>query len=359
MAADPHQTSEAGDTWGMRRRVARWTSIARAAASVPDRLAHALVLRDLDAWLRLQFLGVASRTGVAGALSRPSSVDAIATTAGVYDTALLEALLEVGVALGEVRRRGGDFEAKGRRLRAVIGESTDLAGLVEELVIYESPIHTALESHLRGEPRRAYLDGAGDAVARASRLAEPVLAPTIRAVVRSKRPRSVLDVGCGTGVYLRHVLDNAPHSDVVGIDPDDGALEVARRTLSPFPAARLLEARLGEFAANEPEPFDLVMLLQNIYYWPPEERSGVVEQLRRLAPDGTVIVASAVPSGPAFNRHLDLVLRVTEQNWRLPTRAEFQSHMERAGFEHTEVFEALPRSGFFVGIGTSADTTTG
>lgn len=341
----------------MRNRVALWASIARRAASVPDRTAHALVLRDLDAWLRLQFLGVASRSGVAKALSEPSSIAEIARTSDVDDAELLEALLEMGVALGEVRRRGDRFEAKGRRLRAVIGESSDLRGLVEELVACDSPIYTALESHLRGEPRRDYLDGVGDAVAQASRLVEPILVPTIRGIVRSKRPRSVLDIGCGSGVYLRHVLDEAPRTRVVGIDSDDGALDVARRTLTGMPAAELLNVALEEFTASEPAPFDLVMLLQNIYYWPPAERPGVLSTLRGLAPDGTVIVASAAPRGTAFNRHFDLVLRVTERNWRLPTRTELESGMQQAGFEHTEIFEAIPRSGFLIGIGSSGTAT--
>lgn len=336
----------------MPSRAALLASIARHAVSMPDRAAHALVLRDLDAWLRLQFLGVASRAGVADSLRTASSLPEIAAAAHATDLELLEALLEVGVALGEVRRRDGLYEAKGRRLRAVLGRSEDLRGLVEELVAYDSPIYAALERHLRGAPRHDYLHGVGDAVARSSRLAEPVLAPTVRAIVRSTHPESVLDVGCGTGVYLHHVLDEAPGARVVGIDPDDSAIDVARRTLAGAPAAELHTMTLDEFAAGSPPSFDVVMLLQNIYYWPPEERPTVLSRLRKLAPSGTVVVATAIPAGAAFIRHLDLVLRVTEQNWRLPTRRELASAMRHAGFDSFELFEPVPRSGFLVGIGS-------
>ena len=83
-----------------RSRLSLLAAIGRHAASVPDRTAHALILRDIDHWLRLQFLGVVSRTGVASALRDPATVDAIAENARVTDLELLTAVLQVGVALG-------------------------------------------------------------------------------------------------------------------------------------------------------------------------------------------------------------------------------------------------------------------
>ena len=165
-----------------RSRLSLLAAIGRHAASVPDRTAHALILRDIDHWLRLQFLGV----GLALVWRRRFEIrqpwTTIAENARVTDLELLTAVLQVGVALGELSHRRGRYEIRGSRLRAIAGRSSDLAGLVEELVDYDSPIYTRLGDHLRGAPAGAYLDGTSDAIAQASRLAEPILGPTVRSV---------------------------------------------------------------------------------------------------------------------------------------------------------------------------------
>lgn len=308
-------------------------AVAREALRLPDRAARALVLRDLDGWLRLQFLGVAARTGVADAL--PGTAAEVAERVGAVDVELLESFLRVGCALGEVRE---GYAIRGRRLRAVAGASSDLRGLVEELVAYDSPIYSNLEAHLRGAPKGDYLHGLGDVIARASRLAQPVLAPVVRSVVREAG--SVLDVGCGTGVYLDVARAAAPGATVVGIDIDPGV------------AAGRDDVRCVDLFALEGERFDVVLLLQNIYYWPPEGRSAVFAKLRELAP--VAVVASAVAAGPPFNAHLDLALRVTEGNYRLPTVAELGDGLRGAGFAEVRVSEPVPRSGLYVAVASSS-----
>lgn len=313
------------------------------------------MLRDVDHWLRLQFLGVASRYGIADALHEPGTADSVAARARVTDVELLEAFLQIDVALGEVRCRHDRYEIRGRRLRAVAGSSVDVRGLVEELVTYDGPIYSGLRDHLRGAPARDYLDGVGDVIAQASSLAEPVLAPAIRSVAAAVAPHRVLDVGCGSGVYLRHVLDVAPGTTAVGIDLDQDAISTARENLAAALDAGRCELRvesLDEVVTSGGEPFDLLLLLNNVYYWPPEERTDVLRRLRALVPGGTVVVATATANRQAFNRHLDLVLRVTKGSWRLPTAAELRDGLRAVGFAAVELIEPIPGAGVLVAVGS-------
>ena len=79
---------------------------------------------------------------------------------------------------------------------------------------------------------------------------------------------------------------------------------------------------LDRLAATDRGPFDLVLLLNNIYYWPPEDRIQTLATVRTLAPHGTVVVSTAIMGNQPFNCHLDVVLRVTKGSWRLPTEDE-------------------------------------
>ena len=251
---------------------------------LPHRLGRAAVLRDLDAWLRLQFLGVTSRAGLARELATsPGTAQEIAGRARLSDVELVESLLWLGVALGEVRERKGRFSAKGRRLAAAAsGDADDLAGLVEELIVYDGPIYQQLNAHLQGAPRGDYLDGIGDVIARASRLAEHVVGPFLATVVDQHTPATVLDVGCGTGANLRWIASASPHVQLTGIDTDGDTLHEAERNIRGWSLANRCRLDIADFTAlpNELQgPYDLVLLAQNIYYWPPEQRASAMARV--------------------------------------------------------------------------------
>jgi SAM-dependent methyltransferase len=325
--------------------------IIRRLVRVPDGAAHGLLVKDLNAWMRLEFLGVMARTGLAEALRQPRTLDDLLGETALSDRALLEALLGLGISLREVRFRHGRYRARGRRLRAITGSSPDLRGTVEELVVYGNRAYAAMDSHLRGAPAVAYDADCGAAIAARSRIAEPILGPAVRAVTRRETPQRVLDIGCGSGTYLRHMLEAAPTATGLGIDRDAGAIGVASDLLDPLRALQRCELRQGsiEELAEEIAAFDLVTLLNNIYYWPPEHRSEILGTVRKVvAADGVLMLATATDKGPAFNRHLDLMVRVTANSYRLPAREEISDDLAHAGYVDIEMIEPVPKTGLLV-----------
>ena len=215
---------------------------------------------------------------------------------------------------------------------------------------HDGPIYAAMAEHLRGAPGRPYDAGLGDVIARVSRVAEPIVGPWIADTVRGLAPRRVLDVGCGTGVNLRWMARAAPAgATLVGVDVDPDAAEAARDNIRTW-GLDGVTTRQADLHALPPdltsEPWDLVLLAQNIYYWPVEERSAVLARLRDLAgPAGTVVAITAVPTRMALVRNLDLVLRVIDGCGRLPTREELHSDATAAGFGQVSVRDIIPGGG--------------
>jgi 4-hydroxy-2,2'-bipyrrole-5-carbaldehyde O-methyltransferase len=322
----------------------------------PHRVGRTGVLRDMDRWLRLQFLGAASQAGVARALTRGrASAAEVAERADLAHVELVEALLRVGVALGEVRERRGRYGIKGRRLRAVADpdRADDVGGLVEEIVGYDGPVYRHLDRHLRGEPVADYLDGVQDAVARASRLVEPLVGPFLGQLTRAIMPESALDVGCGTGVNMRWIAGADPGVRVTGIDAEAGVVERARRWLRQDGVdgvddrCEVRHSRFPDLPADLRGPYDLVLLAQNVCYWPPDRRSEAMRQARELLTErGTLaVVTAATPARLPFVRHLDLALRVTQGTFRLPTTDELRDDASAAGFGEPEVRTLTPGTG--------------
>ncbi len=312
--------------------------LARTGLRLRHKRAHALLVQDFVSWLRVEFLGTAARVGLLAALAPgPRRLDELADDLGGADRDLLGSLLEVGVAVRELRRRGDRWRLAGVRARAMVDPVVDgLAALPEEAVAYGSDVYRRLDERLAGAPPGDYLDHHTELVARTSRVAEPIFSTLVTDVVRSRRPRRVLDIGCGSGVYLRSVAAADDDATGVGLDVAADVVDLARRNLAAWGLDgrfRVEKADLRDLPADLDGPWDLVLLFQNIYYFPPAERPALLARLRALAPGGALVLGTAVAgTGNPAAAHLDLVLRSTAGSVGLPTCGELRSDLEAAGF---------------------------
>jgi 4-hydroxy-2,2'-bipyrrole-5-carbaldehyde O-methyltransferase len=313
---------------------------ARTGLRLRHKRAHGLLVRDFGGWLRVEFLGSAARTGLLAALGRGArTLDDLADALGGADRDLLASLLEVGVAVGVLRRsRGGSrWRLAGARARAMVDPAVDgLAALPEEAVMYGADVYRHVGDRLAGAPPGDYLAEHAELVARTSRVAEPIFSTLVADVVRDRRPRRVLDIGCGSGVYLRTVAEAAPTASGVGVDLAADVVSLARRNLTAWGLAGRFpvhQADVRDLPDDLDGPWDLVLLFQNIYYFAPADRPAVLAGLRRLAPDGALVVGTAVRgTGDPAAAHLDLVLRSTAGSVGLPTAAEMRDALDAAGF---------------------------
>ncbi len=309
--------------------------------------AHAALARDFVGWLRVEFLGTAAACGVIGALVEPRTLDELARELGVVDVSLLDGFLHVGDAVGTLVQDDGRWRLRGAVARAMVDDEVDgLAALPQEAAAYGADVYLRLGERLNGAAGGEYLDRHGELVARTSRIAEPVLRPFLVDLVQARGARRVLAVGCGSGVDLRHVAAAAADVHGVGIDVDPVVVDLAARNLRAWGIADRFSVRRADVREPPPDlagPWDLVLLLQNVYYFADDDRIALLRRLRDLAPAGAVVIATAVRgTGDPFAAHLDVVLRSTAGNTALPTVDELQADLAAAGFTQVEVRRLAP-----------------
>jgi spermidine synthase len=122
----------------------------------------------------------------------------------------------------------------------------------------------------------------------------------------------------------------------IGIDIDADVAALARRNLLRWDIADRFAILTGDVRRMSGElggAFDLVMLLNNIYYFPPSERVALFALLRSLlSPVGALVVVTATAASTVAIRAFDLVLRSTEGCWGLVSHAELTTQLRESGF---------------------------
>jgi ubiquinone/menaquinone biosynthesis C-methylase UbiE len=118
----------------------------------------------------------------------------------------------------------------------------------------------------------------------------------------------LLDVGCGTGRFLREVKANYPRLHLTGFDLSPHYLAVARRELAPWSRARFVEGAAEAMPFAEAE-FDVVTCIYLFHELPPRIRRAAAAEIGRvLKPGGTLIFVDSLQPGdePDYDALLQL-----------------------------------------------------
>jgi SAM-dependent methyltransferase len=322
--------------------------------------ALALAIADSRALVRSLFLASAVRLDVLAHLVQPRSLDELGAFTGATRTDRLTAWLDVGVALRELRVDGdGRYRLRGRRARALADGDPVLVAHYRSMLDYQPGPYEELAELLRSAPGegRDDLDRHATVIADVSRAAQSFVTPYLEEIVRTRRPRRVLDAGCGTGVYLQAMLQAAPEATGDGIDLAPDVVDAARARLAAAGLAGRATISTGdvrEFAASTAARYDLVTLINDVYYFDRDERVARYRQLREdvVADDGELVVVTMVtrvtPGSPA-SAHLHLMLVSQAGHASLPRDGEIERDLRAAGFATVETTRLVPTEPF-VGV---------
>ncbi|HET7770150.1 MAG TPA: class I SAM-dependent methyltransferase [Chloroflexota bacterium] len=301
--------------------------------------------KDVRAFYRLHFLRAALRSGALEALRQPASAAEVIRRVGATRDDLVQAVLELGRALGELDLDGERYRLRGRRARALAHDPTGpSAALLREWLEYHGDVLEWLPDGLRGTDADDYLTRFGDTIAQSSRVFEPLGGAFASAAARAaalgvQQPR-LLEIGCGSGVYLRHAARSSPTLTGIGLDLDAGVARAAARNLAAWGLAdrfRIAAADVRALRAPRAGRFDLITLYNNVYYFPVGERAALFTALRQwLVPGGKLALVSLFQGHDADAAAFDLVLRATPGCAPLPERDQLRDQLRAGGFARAD-----------------------
>jgi SAM-dependent methyltransferase len=319
------------------------------------------IIKDWQSFLRMHFIYAAIESGLLEALDTPSSREELVQKLNVKRLEILDALLDVGLSVKELAYKNGSYSIKGKRSKAVIGNKGDvLVSMIQANITYYSSAYRSASDRMHGAPLGNDLKKIGGLVARFSKIGEPFIKEFIKDIVIGKDSMRILDVGCGSGIFLRSIF-NANHAAIgIGIDIDEVVVEQARQNIEKWGLDDKFRIIAGDIRISPDSlegPFDLITLFNILYYFPSEERLELLRRLRSiLAPHGTIAIAMNLRSrgkdlGAA---NLNMVNASLKGLAPLPDLDEITTQLENSGFDKIKPQRLIPTSTFY-GIAASIE----
>jgi SAM-dependent methyltransferase len=154
------------------------------------------------------------------------------------------------------------------------------------------------------------------------------VADALRDLVRALSARWVLEVGCGTGYWLKTLLPNVQR--IIGLDASVGML----RKAFPLPASMDLVCGSANSLPFAGKPFDLIFVVNAVHHF--EDKRGFINQARQLLNAGGIlgIVAMDISSAMGHSVIYDYFPGALEfDQSRFPSWEEMKAWMSQAGLD--------------------------
>ncbi len=258
--------------------------------------------------------------------------------------------LELGVRVGELRCNNDRYTLAGFLARALARPQNDaIVAILEEVATLHHALVLDTPPRLARADRFTLAEQDGVLIARSSPLVRPFVHEAIDEVVPRRGAWRLLEVGAGSGTYIRHAAERNPELTALGLELQPQVAELANSNLRHWGLAGRAVVDTGDVRQRAAEAaFDLVTFHNNIYYFAVDERVALLRHARSfLKPGGRLLLTTACSGGGPVGVALDIWSAGTEGCGRLPAAAELVAQMREAGFADASSRSLVPGDSYY------------
>lgn len=307
--------------------------------------------RSVNEFYRAAFVSSAMSSGILDALSDgPISIRDIARTLDFNNNLEgLEAWLELGVGLGELKKVPEGYRLKGALSRSLARESNDtwkayFQARVE--IFYDYVLKTP--TVLKQGQAFTLSDSYAELFARSSKTVEPVLLDVVERITPPRGECRLLEVGCGSGIYIKRACELNPELMATGIELQKSAADLARQNIKNWVLDGRVEIELVDVRDFEhAQPYDLVTFHNLVYYFPLNERVELFTRLSGfLKPGGELVVTTLCRKNDPSIQSMHLWASMTRGCGPVPEPGQVCEQLKTSGFGDVRQESLMP--GFFM-----------
>ncbi|CAN5435323.1 hypothetical protein BH09PLA1_BH09PLA1_03620 [soil metagenome] len=107
----------------------------------------------------------------------------------------------------------------------------------------------------------------------------------------------ILDIGCGHGLFPALLASGSSQRSIVGVDPSEGKIAVARGTTKTLPTISYIQ---GSVLDLNDGPYDAITILDVLYLLPDELKRRILAHARTLIKDDGVFLLKTNDTHPRW-----------------------------------------------------------
>jgi SAM-dependent methyltransferase len=203
--------------------------------------------------------------------------------------------------------------------------------------------------------RFTWSDTDGKLIARSSRVLEPFIFDTMDQWVPRTGECDLLEVGCGSGIYIRQACQLNPLLKAVGLEMQPEVAAFAGINIRDWRLDDRVTIETGNILNYQTGlKFDLITLHNNIYYFQEDTRVTLAHHLKSfLKPGGRLIITTGCRNGGIVMQVLNLWSVMTEGAGALPLPEELYAHLVQAGFHKIKMKNLMVGEKYYLFIAES------
>jgi SAM-dependent methyltransferase len=261
--------------------------------------------------------------------------------------------LRHGVLLKQLRHDGQSYALRGSMTRRMATDDA-YAAIVEGMISVQSHgLYNSLQRWTAGETL-AIADVDASTVARISTMLTPLVEEVLDAHLPTEGAHTLLEIGCGTGHYLRHACTANVQLQAHGLELDAAVAQTAREANEAAALGERIEVTTGDVQdAPLPSSVDTALLINLLYYLPVSARAAALQRLAEtLAPGGRMLVAGYCAGGGLGSNILDLWFSTMPETGPLPTTEGITADLEAAGLSVEAPRQLMPGEPYMLVVAT-------
>lgn len=301
---------------------------------------------------RAVFISAALSEGIYDVLAEgPRSCEDILKLLGSDgDSSGLKAWLDLGVSIGELKKDTSGYRIKGFLSRELTKRSNDAFRAYLQTRVEVFYRYVLMAPAFARESRRFELDeSSGELFARSSKTVEPVIVDLVDRYIPSRGPCRLLEVGCGSGIYIARACERNPELNAIGLEVLQDVAELAKNNLQKLHLGDRVSIQVTDVRDYEAKgEFDIVTLHNLIYYFPENERRDLIRCLSGfLKPGGTLILTSLCQGPGHAVRLMNLWASMSQGCGPLPRADELRSQLKNEDFDQVTCEKPVPSFYYF------------
>lgn len=161
-------------------------------------------------------------------------------------------------------------------------------------------------------------------------------------MLEAKDGETLLDVGSGTGTLLACAARALPHSQLIGVDPDHGALAIAKRKVAPWGSRVTLHEASAENLPLADETVHVCVSTLAFHHMPQSTKIETIKEIRRvLKREGRFLLVDFGTPKSILSSVLLLIGSLVDgrENLRANLEGVLPVYLENAGFTVSEIRE--------------------